>query len=152
MLRPHAVRHRIDLRLLIRAAAGDGVDEAEAAVGLAVGGEHLVAHALRHRAVATATAEVGHRHTGRADKLGAEERHLRLHLEPQESVIALSRAVKVKPVDGAVPVWVFAAVGVRGRLLPAAAEGHGRVERWLLEGDEGLDPTAADGSDGDAPA
>jgi hypothetical protein len=31
-------------------------------------------------------------------------------------------------------------------------EGHGRVERWLLEGDEGLDAAAGDGSHGDAPA
>lgn len=146
MLRPR----RIDLRLLVRVrrAAGDGADEAEAAVGLAVGGEHLVADAARRRAVAISAAEVRQRHADGADELVAEERHLRLHLELQEPAVA----VQVEPEDGAFPVRVLAAVGVGGRLLPAAGEGHGRVERRLLEGDEGLDAAAGDGSHGDAPA
>lgn len=134
----------------MRAAAGEGVDEAEAAVGLAVGGEHLVARAPRGPAVA---AEMGQRHAGRADELGAEERHLRLDLELQEPAVAgLSGSVDVEGEDGAVPVRVLAAVRVGGRLLPAAAEGYGRVERRLLEGDKGLDPAAGEGPDGDAPA
>uniref|UniRef100_A0A8R7PIU4 Uncharacterized protein n=1 Tax=Triticum urartu TaxID=4572 RepID=A0A8R7PIU4_TRIUA len=95
------------------------------------------------------------RHAGRADELGAEERHLRLDLELQEPAVAglsRARAVDVEREDGVVPVRVLAAVRVGGRLLPAAAEGHGRVERRLLEGDKGLDPAAGDGPDGDAPA
>lgn len=150
MLRPRAVWRRVELRLLIRAAVGsDGVGEAELTVRLAVGGAHLVAHMPRCRTVAAA--EVGHRYAGRADELVAEERHLSLHLEPQQT-IARPRAVEVEREFGAVPVRVLPAVGVGGRLLPAATEGHGRVERRLLEGDEGPDATAGDGPDDDAPA
>lgn len=141
----------IHLRLLVRAAAGDGEGEAELAVRLAVGGAHLVAHVprRRRRAVAAGDGEVCQRHGHLADELAPEQRHLRLHLELQHTIRG---GGEVEGEDGGVPVRVLPAVGVAARLLPAAGERHGGVERRLLEGDERLDAPAGDGPDGDPPA
>jgi len=147
------------LRLRTRAGAGataDGVCEAERAVGLAVGGAHLVADVPQRRAGASHSGrrQVGHRHASRADELGDEERHLRLDLELHHQLLQLLLAtaipVEVEGERRVVPVRALAAVGVGRRLLPAAPEGHRGVERRLLERDEGLDAAAGDGLDGDA--
>uniref|UniRef100_A0A0A9GKR0 Uncharacterized protein n=1 Tax=Arundo donax TaxID=35708 RepID=A0A0A9GKR0_ARUDO len=140
LLRPSGVRRRVELRLR---ATADGVGEAERAVGLAVRGAHLIADVPQRRPVAAASSgsQVGNRNACGADELVAEERHLRLHLELHQ---LLPVSVDVEREHRAVPVRVLAAVGVGGRLLPAAGEGHRGVERRLLERDEGPDAAAGD--------
>jgi hypothetical protein len=99
--------------------------------------------------------QVGYGHASRADELVAEDRHLRLDLELHQQLLLCLRTsipVEVEREHRVVPVRALAAVGVRLRLLPAAAEGHRGIERWLLERDEGPHAAAGDGPDGDAPA
>jgi hypothetical protein len=136
-------------------AGADGVREAERAVGLAVGGAHLVADVPQLRIIAGSSGrrQVGHRHASRANELVAEERHLRLDLElHHQLLLAPAIPVEVERERRVVPVRVLAAVGVGRRLLAAAPEGHRGVERRLLERHEGPDAAAGDGTDGDAPA
>jgi len=150
LIRPRTARRRVELRLRAHAgarAAADGVCEAERAVRLAVGGAHLVADVAQPRIV-SGRRKVGYGHASRADELVAEDRHLRLDLELHHHQLLLRlRAipVEVEREHRVVPVRALASVGVRLRLLPAAAEGHRGLERRLLERDEGPHATVEDG-------